>query len=121
MTQGLSAVAYLVVAFALCWVGKLAYGLFHPGTRVDRELTARDNVAFAVPLGAYYLGILIVMGAPLSGQARPGLGQDLLATAGWGLLAVTLLTWPRWPAGASSSVDSTWPRRCSNAGTWRSG
>ena len=91
MTQGLSAVAYLVVAFALCWVGKLAYGLFHPRTRVDRELTARDNVAFAVPLGAYYLGILIVMGAPLSGQARPSLGQDLLATAGWGLLAVTLL------------------------------
>ena len=91
MTHGLVAVTNLLLSFALCWVGKLAYGLFHPRVRVDRELTARDNLAFAVPLGAYYLGILIVMGAPLSGTSRGSLGADALAVVAWGLLAVLLL------------------------------
>lgn len=91
MSYGLSAVTYLALSFLICWVGKAAYGVFHPGVRVDREMTARDNLAFAVPLGAYYLGILIVMGAPLSGQPRGDLWRDAVSVAGWGLLAMVLL------------------------------
>jgi uncharacterized membrane protein YjfL (UPF0719 family) len=91
MSYGLSAIIYLALSFLLCWVGKLAYGLFHPGVRVDREMTARDNFAFAVPLGAYYLGILIVMGAPLSGQPRGDLARDALSVVAWGVLAMVLL------------------------------
>jgi uncharacterized membrane protein YjfL (UPF0719 family) len=95
MTQ-VSAVAYLLLAFLLCWVGKLVYGFFHPGARIDRELTARDNLAFAVPIGAYYLGILIVMGAPLSGQVRGSLARELLSVLLWGILAVVLLNVASW-------------------------
>lgn len=91
MTSGVQVVVYFLLVFALCWVGKLAYGVFHPRARVDAELTAKDNLAFAVPLGAYYLGILIVMGAPLSGQSRGDLLQDALSVIAWGLLAVVLL------------------------------
>lgn len=91
MTTGVQVVVYFLLAFALCWVGKLAYGLFHPRARVDVEITAKDNLAFAVPLGAYYLGILIVMGAPLSGQSRGSMLQDALSVVAWGLLAVLLL------------------------------
>lgn len=91
MTPGVQVVVYFLLAFALCWVGKLAYGLFHPRARLDKEATARDNLAFAVPLGAYYLGILIVMGAPLSGQSRGSLLKDSLSVIAWGLLAVLLL------------------------------
>ena len=91
MTSGVQVVVYFLLAFALCWLGKLAYGLFHPRLRLDVEMTAKDNLAFAVPLGAYYLGILIVMGAPLSGQPRGNILQDALSVAGWGLLAVVLL------------------------------
>lgn len=101
MTYGLSAATYLALSFGLCWVGKLAYGLFHPHARVDRELTARDNLAFAVPLGAYYLGILIVMGAPLSGQPRGDLLREAVAVGGWGLLAVVLLN-------VASRVNQRW-------------
>jgi uncharacterized membrane protein YjfL (UPF0719 family) len=96
MTYGLSAVVYLLLSFLLCWLGKLVYGLFHPGARIDRELTARDNLAFAVPLGAYYLGILIVMGAPLSGQARGSLLSELGSVLLWGVLAVVLLNIASW-------------------------
>ncbi|HEY7678724.1 MAG TPA: DUF350 domain-containing protein, partial [Candidatus Methylomirabilis sp.] len=91
MTSGISTVAFILLGFILCWVGKLAYGLFHRGARVDKEVTAKDNLAFAVPLGAYYLGILIVMGAPLSGQSRGGLLRDAFSVVAWGLLAVLLL------------------------------
>ena len=96
MTYGVSAVAYLLLSFVLCWVGKLVYGFFHPGARIDRELTARDNLAFAVPIGAYYLGILIVMGAPLSGQVRGSLVRELASVLLWGLLAVVLLNVASW-------------------------
>ncbi len=91
MTSGVQVVVFFLLAFAVCWVGKLAYGLFHPRARVDKEVTARDNLAFAVPLGAYYLGILIVMGGPLSGQSRGDLLRDGLSVIAWGLLAVLLL------------------------------
>ena len=91
MTSGVQVVVTVLLGFVLCWVGKLAYGLFHPRARMDVELTAKDNLAFAVPLGAYYLGILIVMGAPLSGRSRGDLLHDSLSVAGWGLLAVLLL------------------------------
>jgi uncharacterized membrane protein YjfL (UPF0719 family) len=91
MSYGLSAITYLVLSFGICWVGKVAYGLFHPRVRVDREMTARDNFAFAVPMGAYYLGILIVMGAPLSGQARGDFVREALSVLAWGVLAMVLL------------------------------
>jgi uncharacterized membrane protein YjfL (UPF0719 family) len=91
MTSGVQVVVYFLLTSVLCWVGKLVYGLFHPRARVDVEMTAKDNVAFAVPLGAYYLGILIVMGAPLSGQPRGNMLQEALSLASWGLLAVLLL------------------------------
>ena len=91
MTYGVQAGTYLLLSFGLCWVGKRAYGLFLPQARVDRELTDRDNLAFALPLGAYYLGILIVMGGPLSGPARGNLWRDAVSVVAWGLLAVLLL------------------------------
>jgi uncharacterized membrane protein YjfL (UPF0719 family) len=91
MSYGLSAITYLVLSFGICWIGKVAYGLFHPRVRVDREMTARDNFAFAVPMGAYYLGILIVMGAPLSGQARGDFVREALSVLAWGVLAMVLL------------------------------
>jgi uncharacterized membrane protein YjfL (UPF0719 family) len=91
MTHALDALVFLGVSFVLAWVGKFAYGVFHPGARVDRELTARDNVAFALALGGYYFGILIVVGAPLSSPSRGPLWWDALSVAGWGLLAIVLL------------------------------
>jgi uncharacterized membrane protein YjfL (UPF0719 family) len=91
MTNGIWALTYLLLSFVLCWVGKLAYGLFQPRVRIDREMTARDNLAFAVPLGAYYLSILIVMGAPLSGQQHGSLLREAGSVVAWGLLAIVLL------------------------------
>lgn len=84
-------VAYLLLGYALCLLGRQGLGVFLPDLDVDRELTAKDNPAFAVPLGAYYLGILLALGGPL---AAPGTGrgvQDLVSAAAWGVLAVVML------------------------------
>ena len=89
--NALFAVLYVVLTFALCWIGKYTYGFIHPRTRMDRELIVRENPAFAVALGAYYLGILLAMGGPLSGGAKTGPWQDAAAFVGFGLLAVLLL------------------------------
>lgn len=89
--NALQAPAYLVLAFVLCWLGKLAYGLLHPRTKLGREITARENVAFAVPLGAYYFGILLVMGGPFSGTAHGAFISDLVKTGAWGLLSIAML------------------------------
>jgi uncharacterized membrane protein YjfL (UPF0719 family) len=91
MSSGIHVLITLLLALALCWAGKWAYGVFHPEARVDAEVTAKDNLAFALPLGSYYLGILIVIGGPLSGGAQRGLLSDSLAVIGWGLLAILLL------------------------------
>ena len=91
MTYGVQVALYFLLAFALCWVGKRAYALCHPRALLEVELTAKDNLAFAVPLGGYYLGLLIVMGAPLSGPSRGHLLQECLSVAAWGLLGVVLL------------------------------
>jgi len=91
MARGLNALVFLAICFVLVWIGKLVYGWFHPGARVDREVTARDNVAFAVALGGYYFGILIVVGGPLSAPSRGSLSWDALLVAIWGLVAILLL------------------------------
>ena len=91
MSHMVEGVAFLAICFVLCWIGKLVYGLFHPGTRIDREVTARDNVAFAIPLGGYYLGIVIAVGAPLASQSRADTLRDVGSVALWGLLAILLL------------------------------
>ena len=91
MTYGIQVVIYLLLAFALCWVGKRIYALCHPRALLEVEVTAKDNLAFAVPLAGYYLGLLIVMGAPLGGPSRGHLLQECLSVAAWGLLGILLL------------------------------
>ncbi len=91
MERTLESVVYIALAFALCYAGKLLYPRFHGRLELDRELTARDNLALAVPLGSYYLAIMIVMGGPLSGIGEGHFLKELLLTALWGAAALFLL------------------------------
>ncbi|MCX5787201.1 MAG: hypothetical protein NTX64_01640 [Elusimicrobia bacterium] len=91
MIHRLQALLYVLLALALCWLGKHAYAFFHPHERVDHELTAKDNVAFALPMGAYFLGILIALGAPLGAPSQGSLLEDLVFTFAWGLSALVVL------------------------------
>jgi hypothetical protein len=70
VTNRLLAPVYVALCLALCWIGKLAYARFHPREAVDKEMTAKDNLAFALTMGAYYLGIIISLGGPLGSPSR---------------------------------------------------
>lgn len=91
MNDRLETLFYLGLGLALCRVGKLFWARLHPRVAVDRELTGKDNFAFAVVLGCYYFGLLIALGAAISGPSLGSFAADALSAALWGLGAIALL------------------------------
>jgi uncharacterized membrane protein YjfL (UPF0719 family) len=91
MNDRLETLFYLGLGLALCRVGKLFWARLHPRVAVDRELTGKDNFAFAVVLGCYYFGLLIALGAAIGGPSLGSFAGDVLAAALWGLGAIALL------------------------------
>jgi len=89
MTRGLELLTELAVAFALCYVGKWMYAWIQRWPRLDHELTARDNTAFAVPLGAYYLGLFLLLAGSGSGVAN--VDYSLSAAVLTGLVGLSML------------------------------
>ncbi len=65
ITDGLSRTALvgaeLVVGFAVFWVGQFAYQKLFRRLELNLELFVRDNVAVAIALVGYYLGIVTAL------------------------------------------------------------
>ncbi len=86
----LSALLYIVAAFLLFLAGKLVYDFHRPSFSLDAELLERDNLALAIALSGYFLGLTLAVGGALAGTA-PTLAKGLLGTLGYGLIAIVLL------------------------------
>lgn len=86
----LNALAYLGAAFVLFFIGRKAYGLFHPKVKVAHELVEKDNLAFALSYVGYLVGLIIAIGGAVVGESN-GLINDLIAIGIYGLLAIVLL------------------------------
>ena len=86
----LTTLTYLVATFILFFVGKVAYQLFHPKTKVAHELVEKDNFAFSVAYVGYFIGLLLAIGASLMGESY-GLWTDLMDIGVYGLLTIILL------------------------------
>jgi len=85
---------YLACAFVLFWIGKLVYDWTTPSYRVREELVEKDNVALAVALVGYYLGLVLAIGGVMVGPSR-GLEVDLVDIAIFGPLAIVLMNLSR--------------------------
>ncbi len=85
----LSGLLYIVAAFLLFLAGKLAYN-FRRSFDLDAELLERDNLALAIALSGYFIGLTLTVGGALAGTA-PTLANGLLSTLGYGLIALALL------------------------------
>ena len=85
-----NAIAYIAVAFALFFIGKLVYQLLHPNIRVKEELVKKDNLAFSFAHVGYFIGLLIAIGSAIIGPSE-GLWNDLIIIAIYGGLAIVLL------------------------------
>ena len=81
---------YLLEAFVLLWLAKALYVGLYRRVDIKKELFENDNVALAVALGGYLLGIIIALGGVLGG-ASAGWQTDLANIALYGGASVLLL------------------------------
>ena len=81
---------YILEAFVLFWIAKLAYSRLYRRVDLNAELFTRDNRALAISTVSYYFGILIAFGGALSGESQ-GLGTDVVTIGIYGLSAIVLM------------------------------
>ena len=94
--QILAGFVHLVVVLVLLAVGKWAYDALHRRFVLRVELLEKDNLALAVTVAGYYLGLVIVLGGVVSGPASISLLDDVIGLAIYGGLAIVLLNLSAW-------------------------
>ena len=94
--QIIAGFVYLVVLLVLLTVGKWAYDGLHRRFVLRVELLEKDNLALAVTVAGYYLGLVIVLGGVVSGPASISLLDDVIGLAIYGGLAIVLLNLSAW-------------------------
>ncbi len=94
--QILAGFVYLIVVLVLLAVGKWAYDALHRRFVLRVELLEKDNLALAVTVAGYYLGLVIVLGGVVSGPASISLLDDVIGLVIYGGLAIVLLNLSAW-------------------------
>ncbi len=87
---------YLAVILVLLAVGKWVYDALHRRFVLRVELLEKDNLALAVTVAGYYLGLVIVLGGVVSGPASVSLLDDVIGLVIFGGLAIVLLNLSAW-------------------------
>ena len=87
---------YLAVMLGLLAVGKWVYDALHRGFALRVELLEKDNLALAVTVAGYYLGLVVVLGGVVSGPASIRLLDDVAGLVIYGGLAIVLLNLSAW-------------------------
>ncbi len=82
---------YLAVILALLVVGKWVYDALHRRFVLRTELIEKDNLAVALAVAGYYLGLVIVLTGVVSGPASFSLLDDVIGLVLFGLLGIVLL------------------------------
>lgn len=81
----------LAVVLVLLVIGKWVHDGLHRNFRLRTQLTEKDNLAVAIAVAGYYLGLVIVLGGAVSGPASFSLIDDVIGVAIFGLLGIVLL------------------------------
>ena len=82
---------HLAVVLVLLAAGKFVYDGLHRGFGLRTELIEKRNLAAAVAVAGYYLGLAIVLGGVVFGPASFSLLDDVIGLAIFGLLGIVLL------------------------------
>lgn len=94
--QVLTGFIYLAVVLVLVVVGKWVYDALHRGFVLQTELLEKDNLAMALTIAGYYLGLAIVLSGVVSGPGSGMLTEDLIDLVVFGLVAIILLNLSGW-------------------------
>jgi uncharacterized membrane protein YjfL (UPF0719 family) len=87
---------YLAVVLVLLALGKWIYDALHRRFVLRTELIEKNNLAVAVTVAGYYLGLVIVLGGVVSGPASFSVLDDVIGLVIFGLLAIVLLNLSAW-------------------------
>jgi uncharacterized membrane protein YjfL (UPF0719 family) len=87
---------YLAVVLVLLALGKWMYDALHRRFVLRTELIEKNNLAVAVTVAGYYLGLVIVLGGVVSGPASFSVLDDVIGLVIFGLLAIVLLNLSAW-------------------------
>ncbi len=96
LDQILAGLIYLVVVLVLVVVGKWVYDALHRGFVLRTELLEKNNLAMALTVAGYYLGLAIVLGGVVSGPGSGMLTEDVIDLVVFGLVAIALLNLSGW-------------------------
>jgi len=96
VNQILTGFLYLAVVLALLVIGKWVYDGLHRRFVLRIELVEKDNLAVALAVAGYYLGLTIVLGGVVSGPASFSVLDDVIGLVTFGLLAIVLLNLSAW-------------------------
>ena len=94
--QILTGFIYLAVVLALLVIGKWVYDGLHRRFVLRTELIEKDNLAVALAVAGYYLGLVIVLGGVVSGPASFSVLDDVIGLVIYGLLGIVLLNLSAW-------------------------
>ena len=87
---------YLAVVLVLLVIGKWVYDALHRRFVLRVELLDNGNLAVALAVGGYYVGLAIVLGGVAYGPASFSLLDDVIGLAIFGLLGIGLLNLSAW-------------------------
>ncbi len=86
---------YLLSALVLFVIGKLLFDLNHRKFALREQLIERDNLAFALAVGGYVLGLTFALGGAMSGPSI-SLTVNLIDIFLYGVIAIVLLNISVW-------------------------
>lgn len=90
LDQIVSSLVYLIAVFIIFFLGKFIFDKMHPRFRLKEELVEKDNLALALAVIGYYLGLVFVIGGTLIGPSS-GLFEDLIDIFVYGIIGIILL------------------------------
>ena len=96
VNQILPGFLYLTVVLVLLVIGKWVYDGLHRRFVLQTELVEKDNLAVALAVAGYYLGLVIVLGGVVSGPASFNVLDDVIGLVIFGLLGIVLLNLSAW-------------------------
>ncbi len=86
----LTGLIYIICMFVLFIIGKLLYDLLNNKFKLDFQLVKEDNLAVAISISGYYLGIVFAIGGAVIGPSH-GFLQDLIDLGIYGGIAIIMM------------------------------
>lgn len=85
-----SSFSFIALYFFIFFLAKWINGLVS-SFNLDEQLTEKDNVAAAISVGGYFIGITIIFAGALSGPSAGTLGVDIAVVTGYTIGGIALL------------------------------